>query len=278
MYPDFTYILLNIRMINVIIKMKKKMNIKLVREERTMLNIVFCDDNSQFLILLRNIVENECKKMIPKGEEINIGPAFGCGEKLIEYIKSNHVDVVLLDIDMPNMNGFEVAKFICKEYKDIKIIFMSAYDNFVYSAFEFYPFAYLRKSHIADELPKVLKRILEKMREPERQIKLITTEGIKLIDVNSITYVESKRNYYSVYSIQGKEYICRGTLAEFEKYIMKFDFFRTHAAFVVNLEHVEKILEKGYVSVQKKSLPIAQRRIKEFKKVYMDYIRRSLGT
>ena len=243
-----------------------------------MLSIVLCDDNEQFLVLLKNVVEKECRSDVLKGEEINIGPSFGNGKDLIEYIKTNHVDVVLLDIDMPNMNGFEVAKYICKEHKYVKIIFMSAYDNFVYSAFEFYPFAYLRKSHISDELPKVLKRIFEKIHEPDKQLKLITIEGIKIIDVNSILYVESKHNYYSLYSISGKEYVCRGTLAEFEKDILKFDFFRIHAAFIVNLEYVEKILEKGYISVKNKTLPIAQRRVKEFKKVYTDYIRRSLGT
>ena len=70
-----------------------------------MLNIVFCDDNSQFLVLLRSVVENECRKIIPKEEERNIGPAFDSGEELIEYMKDNHVDVVLLDIDMPNINN-----------------------------------------------------------------------------------------------------------------------------------------------------------------------------
>ena len=90
-----------------------------------MLNIVFCDDNSQFLVLLRSVVENECRKIIPKEEERNIGPAFDSGEELIEYMKDNHVDVVLLDIDMPNMNGFEVARYLCKEHKNVKIVFMS---------------------------------------------------------------------------------------------------------------------------------------------------------
>ena len=65
---------------------------------------------------------------------------------------------------------------------------------------------------------------------------------------------------------------------DFEKDILKFDFFRIHAAYIVNFEYVEKILENGYISIQNTTLPIAQRRVKDFKKAYMDYIRRSLGT
>ena len=242
-----------------------------------MFNIIFCDDNSQFLVLLKNVVQRECEKLVPAGEDFQVGPAFGSGEAVIDYIKNNHVDVLLLDIDMPTLNGFEVAKFLCKEYKNIKIVFMSAYDNFVYSAFEFYPFAYLRKSHISEELPKVLKRILLKLKETESQLNLLTTKGIKSIDINAITYIESSRNYFLVHLIHGREYTCRGTLAEFEKNVGKFDFFRIHSAYLVNLEHVERMLEKGYVLVHNTSLPVAQRRMQEFKKAYMDYIRRSLG-
>ena len=155
---------------------------------------------------------------------------------------------------------------------------MSAYDNFVYNAFEFCPFAYLRKSHISVEFPKVLKRILEKIREPERQLTISTISGVKMIDVNSIAYVESKRNYYAVHLIQGKEYLCRGTLTEFAREVEKYDFYRIHSAYLVNLDHVEKMLENGFVLVSNHSLPIAQRRIREFKKEYMSYLRRCFGT
>ena len=242
-----------------------------------MLNIVLCDDNAQFLILLESFVRKECKNIIPQDKDFKIGPAFGNGEDVIEYIKNNHVDVLLLDIDMPNLNGFEVARILCKDYKDIKIVFMSAYDNFVYSAFEFYPFAYLRKSHISEELPKVLKRIVEKLHESERQLTLETSEGMKRVDVSSIAYVESKRNYYSVHLVHGKEYTCRGALSDFEKEVSEYDFFRIHSAYLVNLEHIERMLDKGYVLVKNASLPIAQRRMQEFKKEYMEYIRRHFG-
>lgn len=242
------------------------------------MKIVFCDDNSQFLSFLAGVVQKECEKIFRNNEEAEIGPSFGNGLELIEYISTNPVDVVLLDIDMPGMSGFDIAKLLCDEYKDIKIIFMSAYDNFVYSTFEFYPFAYLRKSHISDELPKVLLRVMEKIREPQRQLKLITTDGTKVFDANTIVYVESDRNYYLVHTSDSKEYTCRGTISDFEKMVANFDFFRTHAAYLVNLEYVDRIIKNGYVLIQNKDIPIAQRRIKEFKTAYMEHLRRSLGT
>lgn len=243
-----------------------------------MINFVLCDDNTQYLELLKNFVERECSRILSESEDYNVGPAFCSGDELMEYIKEHHVDVLLLDIDMPNLNGFEVAKVICKDYKNTKIIFMSAYDNFVYNAFEFYPFAYLRKSHISEELPRVLRRVVDKIREPDRKMIISTTSGMKMVDISSITHVESDRNYYIVHIIHGKKYTCRGTLAEFEKNVAKYDFFRIHSAFLINLEHVERTLENGFLLVHNTSLPIAQRRMQDFKKAYMDYIRRCFGT
>lgn len=243
-----------------------------------MYTIVFCDDNTQYLESLKEFVRKECARFISRGVDFSIGPTFGAGQETIEYIREHHVDVLLLDIDMPNMSGFDVARRLCKEHPQIKIVFMSAYDNFVYSSFDYYPFAYLRKSHLKQELPKVIERIVEKMNETDKQLTVLTTEGMKKINVQSILYVESTRNYFTIHLIHSKEYVCRGTLSSVEKEFEGCDFFRVHSAFLVNLEHVEKILENGYVLVKNETLPIAQKRAKEFKRVYMDYIRRCFNT
>lgn len=243
-----------------------------------MIDIIFCDDNSQILSVLPALVHTECQKYISRGNDIVMGPALGSGEEAINYIKEHHVDVLFLDIDMPNMSGFDVARRLCKEYPQIKIVFMSAYDSFVYSSFDYYPFAYLRKSHLKQELPKVIERIVEKMNESDKQLTVLTTDGMKKINVQSILFVESTRNYLVIHLIHGKEYICRGTLSSFEREVEDCDFFRIHSAFLVNLEHVDKILENGFVLVKNKTLPIAQKRAKSFRSVYMDYIRRCFNT
>jgi DNA-binding LytR/AlgR family response regulator len=241
-----------------------------------MIKFILCDDNEQYLTLMQDLVERECRAFL-SGGNYQVGPTFVSGQELIEYLKDHHVDVLFLDIDMPHMGGFEVAKIICQNYKDIKIIFMSAYDNFVYNAFEFYPFAYLRKSHVPEELPKVLQRVIDKLREPERRLLLSTVDGAKIVEVSAITHVESDRNYYVVHTVNDRTYTCRGTLTQFEKEVEQYDYFRIHSAFLVNLEHVDRMLDDGYVMVGSTSLPVAQRRMQDFKRAYMDYIRRCFG-
>ena len=216
--------------------------------------------------------------VVPRGIDYTIGPAFGSGEEMMKYIADNHVDVLMLDIDMPDLTGFEIAKILCVEHPQIKIVFMSAYDSFVYSSFEYYPFAYLRKSHISKELPTVIKRIVEKMNESERLLTLTTTLGMKQVDISSILYVESNKNYCTFHLIHNNKYVCRGTLSTYENEVMAYDFFRIHSAYLINLEHIERILGKGFVLVKNDTLPVAQKRLQEFKKTYMDYLRRCFNT
>ena len=241
------------------------------------MKIVFCDDNSEFLLLLNEIVKKECQKISRPNEEIEIGPAFSCGNELIEYISQNHVDVVLLDIDMPEMSGFELARALKSGKKKPLLVFVSAYDNFVYSAFEFSPFAYLRKERVESELPLLLTRIKKQRDDLLRRYLLQTAEGELAVRTEEVLYFESAQNYYKVHMTDGTVHSCRGTLSGIEKELAALDFFRIHSAYAVNLLHVKPSDEKGFLKVGSESLPLAQKRAADFKKALSVYTRRRLG-
>lgn len=241
-----------------------------------MYNIILCDDNTQFANLLSDVLIKECNKLQSREKFIHIGCIFNSGYACLEYVRKEKTDVIFLDIDMPQMSGFDLAKILRAEFPNMIIVFMSAYDNFVYNSFEFMPFAYVRKSHMSEELPKVLKRIANKFHEKERRVTIYTNDGEKQIDIKSIAFVESKRNYFVCHLTYGRKYTCRGTLSQFENIVSGYDFFRIHSAYLVNLEHVERILEHGYILVKNESLPLAQRRAQDFKRKFMEYARRDM--
>lgn len=239
-----------------------------------MFNIALCDDNTQFLKLLEGNIRKECARLIQGEVKCAVGPSFEKAEDVLSYIKVNPIDVLFLDIDMPNMNGFDLAKILCKEYKDTIIIFMSAYDNFVYDCFEFSPFAYLRKNCMSDEIPRVLNRVVEKILEPTKQLTLYTKEGKMSFYVKDILYFESKHNYFVVNCTNKRSYECRGTISQLEEMVGQFEFYRVHSAFLVNMEYVDRIVDNSYVSIKGIKVPVAQRRIVDFRKVYTEYTRR----
>ena len=243
-----------------------------------MIRIAFCDDNPEYRAAFSKLLRKYCDRVFTSGERFEIVGAFESGEQALAFIAREPIDLFFLDIDMPGMSGFELAKVLNRDYKKTLIVFISAYDNFVYSAFEYYPFAFLRKERMENELPPLLLRVQKKQNESARVITLNTAAGEMRVDADDILYAESERNYLTVHTSFHKTFSCRCTLTEFEEQVRSFDFFRIHSAFIVNLEYVDRTPEKGYLSVAGKELPIAQRRVAECKRAYMDDTRRCFYT
>ena len=123
--------------------------------------IVFgvCDDDKVFSDLLS---ENLRRMTVRFPEEIECYiRTFHSAAEVLDYIALNPLDALFLDIDMPDMNGFELADALSIKSPSTRIVFVSGYDNFVYDSFRFNPGCFLRKSKIRDELPGVINRIVE---------------------------------------------------------------------------------------------------------------------
>ncbi|MBR5286856.1 MAG: response regulator transcription factor [Clostridia bacterium] len=242
-----------------------------------MIHIYVCDDSIEF----RRMFDQTLTKLIPiyfsKKLEYKIEDSVGNGEQLLRRMDTRPLDVVFLDIDMPEMNGFELAKQIISKNKDVLIIFVSGYDHFVYQVFEFFPFSYLRKSHILDELPLVLKRISDKFDCDNRTITVQSVSGKVKLDTRDIIYIRSDGNYYIIHTNKGT-LKCRGTLNEVEELFVNFDFYRIHSAYLVNLNHIQKVDQYNVtVSNERQPIPIAQRRLSGFRNAYSEFTIRSFN-
>ena len=153
--------------------------------------------------------------------------------------------------------------------------FMSAYDNFVFNVFEFLPFGYIQKDKLDAEISHVVARIVERLTESSGKVTLNTISGSVVTDLSKVLYFESDRNYYIAHLTDGKTYICRGTLSVLENQLALFDFYRIHSAYLVNLEHVYTVEENTYLILDNRiKLPIAQRRLSDFKNAFSSYTRR----
>ncbi len=240
-----------------------------------MITIALCDDNTQFACLLRQHLQRLCAYNMPSRIDISIAPAFSCADEVLEYLQSNTIDVLFLDIDMPKVNGFELAKTLCNAYPDTIIIFVSSYEEFVYSSFEYCPFQFLRKAHLDKELEVTLQRVIEKCVLESEALLFDTTDGEVLLRVKDILFFEGQKNYFYIYTSQSRCYKCRGTMKSVDSLTGKYDFFRIHSAYVVNLEHIDNISSRGFLVMKNdKILSISKKRMSDFKNAYMEFIRR----
>lgn len=243
-----------------------------------MITFAICDDNPFFAGILSQKIHQLCAYTLPERIDCHIAPTFGSAQDVLKYLETYSINVLFLDIDMPEINGFKLTEKLCKNYPDIVIIFVSAHDDFVYSSFEYCPFRFLRKSHLEQELPATFQKVIDKCILDNETVTFNTTYGEQILRLKDILYIESDRNYFIIYTASRKTYQCRGTLGSVEQLTQKYDFFRIHAAYIVNEEHIENFNNDGYVIMKdSKRIDISRRRLTSFKESYMSFVRKRVA-
>ena len=239
------------------------------------MNVVFCDDNYEFASLLSSHVLKLWKTINPSQGNCMLEYCFSDGQKVLELAKSVPIDVIFLDINMVDVSGFDVAKSLRQIRDKTLIVFVSGYDSFVYDSFEFYPVAFLRKELVYEELPKIIKRLSEKLDETV-QMAIKTSNGEMQVHIKDIVLINSVGNYCYVRMSNGTQHSSRCTLSSFEEWVSGQDFFRVHSAYIVNLNHIQNIDKNSSVLMgfEKIVVPISQRRWPEFKRAYSEFIKR----
>ena len=240
-----------------------------------MLTIAVCDDNLRFANQLADSLRELCATRLPERIDCRLAPVFTRGADVLAYAAENTINVLFLDIDMPGMDGFALASALRESSPDTVIVFVSAYDEFVYSSFEYAPFRFLRKTHLAEELAVTFDKVVEKCMLDSESMEFETVDGRLMLRLRDIICFEGEKNYFVIKTTSGKGYRCRGTLSALEHSLDGYDFFRVHAAFIVNMAHIQSIHDGGDVHMQNGiRVFISRRKIPAFKQAYMQFTRR----
>ena len=174
-------------------------------------------------------------------------------------------DLVFLDIEMPNMNGFEMLEKLPEIH--FEIIFTTSYDQYAIKAFRFSALDYLLKPVGREELqravekvaqrlqfplPQQLEILLQKLHQPASSIQKIalpTMEGLQMIAVSSIISCASDSNYTLFFLKNKQKLIVSRPLKEIEEMLEDYSFLRVHNSYLVNLNEIDKYVkgEGGYL-------------------------------
>jgi len=219
-----------------------------------MVRAVIIDDEEKSRKLLRNLVNDYC----PQIEVVELAESVETG---VECIRRTKPDLIFLDIEMPDGNGFDLLEKI----DDIKVevIFTTAYDRYAIQAIHFSALDYLLKPINVDELKNAVQKVDKKIRENvEKQsvnqslqvllennkaqanykkIGLPTQSGINFVLIKDIVMCKAEGNY-SIIFLAGKtqQEIVSRTLKDFEDMLKEFNFFRVHRSYLINLNHIKE--------------------------------------
>lgn len=218
-------------------------------------------------------------------DEVEIANTFSNPEKALDFINSNDIDCLFLDIEMPTMDGFQFIEKLPR--KDFAIVITTAYNEYAIEALKKEAIDYLLKPVDTDDLEQCLKKVtkfntriakvdtdqkFEKIlfnfnqRLSEKKIVINADGKLIFLKPDEIVCVESDGNYSSIHTTDAKKIVVTKKLKEVNSLLPEDMFFRIHNSYIINLNKVKEYYKTdGYVILEMNhKIPVSRQKKTEF--------------
>ena len=213
---------------------------------KSTIRTIIVDDEEPARLVLREFLSAH--------EEIKIIAECANGFEAVKAVTESRPDLVILDIQMPKLNGFEVLELVDRPPA---IIFATAYNQYAIKAFEVHAVDYILKPFSKERLAEALehaRKHLHKKSMPFQELasaagmrpspleRILVKDGSKVhvIPVDKIDYIEAQDDYVAIKS-DGKTHLKQERMAELEKELDATKFVRVHRSTILNLERIARI-------------------------------------
>jgi DNA-binding LytR/AlgR family response regulator len=221
------------------------------------INCIIVDDEP----VARDILENHLTKI----DSIHITGSCKSALEAFNIISSETVDLIFLDINMPEISGLSFARSFNKE---IKVIFTTAYREYAVEGFDLQAVDYLLKPISFERLLQAINKYMnenlslkkdsfEEIISEKSDYVFVRSER-KMIKINfaDIKYIESLSDYIKIH-LKKKNIVTRETITSIEAKLPKDDFIRTHRSFIVSLKSIDSFTNE-YVEIGNNEVPISR--------------------
>ena len=203
------------------------------------------------------------ESLVDKIPDLSLVKSFTKAKEALEYLNTNEVDILFLDIQMPDLNGLEFVQSLRKRHK---IILTTAYDQYALEGFNLDVIDYLLKPFSFDRfviaVNKAIKQIEYENEGLPKKIKnddFITVKSdYKLINIpfSDIDYIEGLKAFLSIF-VNGKRTIVLDSLKNYERILPEDRFLRVHKSYIVSLQKI-KFMEGNMLVINEKKIPIGK--------------------
>lgn len=210
----------------------------------------------------------------------------------LEFIQNNPPDLLFLDIEMPNLNGFALLDRL--QPIDFDVIFTTAYDQYAIKAFQYSAINYLlkpiteknivmaisnwekRRNKTSPEQWRLFQNHYQNQAQTQSQIALPTGVGYQIVDIKTIVRCQSDSNYTNIFCKDDNKVLISRTLKEIEGLLTDHGFIRVHQSHLINPQFVKGILKHdgGSLIMQDDSeIPVSRQKSKQINEILENMLR-----
>lgn len=234
------------------------------------ISVAVVDDDKRELNNIKSLFATslECLDQEFKADFFTDGLAF------LDKFKDNY-DIVMLDIEMPLIDGVTLAKKIRRTGSQCNIVFITHMPQYAIEGYEVEAIAYLLKPVRPANFVEVIKRAVKRiaaLRSESVNIVLLDRNGVKSIASSDIYFIEVMDHQIIFHTVDG-DYTNRMTLNSLEEQL-KENFARCNSCYLVNLKYVDTIINNT-VKVKGRELSVSRNKKKAFIEKYMEYMRKN---
>lgn len=246
-----------------------------------MYRIAVCDDCQADILYISNILK---KWADDTSHPIHLESYPSAEAFLFQYEEQQSYDILLLDIEMGQINGMELARKVRQKNRLVQIIFITGYMEYILEGYDVEALHYLLKPVTESKLCEVLTRAADKLKHKEKELylpaKIRTPNSRKKEDLyenaNSMVRIplyeirclEVRKNYVTIYA--GETYTVKKTLNELEKELDE-RFVRTGRSFIVNLSFVNKITKTQVFLKDGSAIPLSRSQYEAVNRAMIQY-------
>lgn len=233
------------------------------------MRIAICDDDPSELIRISELIN-----LYRRDKKVSLTyKTFSEAISLLDEIRCESFDILILDVLMPMVNGMQAAHEIRNFDENIKIIFLTSSPEFAIESYSVEAYTYLLKPITYEGIAPILDRLFLLNRKQHDGLKIKSQSGIAFLLFSKLKYVEvlNKTLYFHLSDGTVKELIA--PLATFEsKLLSRTEFVRVHRSFIVNMWYIEKLSNEDIILQSGEVIPVSRRIYSQVRETYMKHL------
>lgn len=236
---------------------------------RCIMKIAVCDDDEIF-------IDSTCALIEQWADRNNTSLTlfrFSNGDDLIDACRKECMDLIILDIVMPLLNGMDTAKELRNAGQAVPIIFLTCSREFAVESYEVKAFNYLMKPIDSEKLFAILNDFLKTLDLPKNTFTAQTGNGFLQIMISDVDYLEAQNKHVLFYMENGKTIAVHERFSKCaEVFSPKNGFCCCHRSYIVNLSNVKQFSKTEIITRHHAAIPISRNRYATFKETYFKHM------